>query len=176
MKMLKLSLLLASLSLTAACGAGSPRYYMVAIDRSPAEALPATCYRGGTAPQATDKSTSVITAQQWVVWDGPDNTLYLGVGDMSVFDLGDAQNVRINGSAIAGKMPTFTETREQVTLGATVTTSVTVNLTDLSNTLKGTLTLDSKTACTNCGIPACNVALPITGHRFDANPEMNYVP
>ena len=170
-----IALAVASLA-TLPCGGGQPRYYRVSINRAPLENLPASCYAGGVVPTNTDKSTNVVDLQQWSVWDGTDGKLFLVVGDLSSFTLGNAERVRINGEAIEGGPTSFTEVREVVNPQRTTKTTATVSFTELSGTAKGTLTLNSETTCTNCGTPTCGVSLPFAGRKLEVNPLMVYTP
>ena len=163
-------------SFAMSCGNGQPRYYRIGINRTPLENLPASCYAGGIVPPTTDKSTNVVEVQQWSLWDGTDGKLELVIGDMSVFSLGNAERVRVNGDAIEGGPTTFSEIREQVNPQRTVKTITTVVFTDLGPTARGTLTLDSNTTCTNCGTPACKVDMAVTGRLVDSTPTMIYTP
>ncbi len=188
MRTLKWLLAVAVLPVLSACGGGSPRHYYITVNRGALEALPATCYSSGTAPTNTDRSSNMFEFQQWSVWDGTEGKLYLVVGSMSVFDLGDAPNVSITGDAIEGGPLVFTTTRETNTTtgGANPTTvnrklTTTVTFTELGGSAKGTLTLSSQTTCTGavCPTPAtpnCNIDLPFVGRKIEGSNEIVYVP
>jgi len=168
---------LVALSLAAfSCGGGQPRYYRVAINRSALENLPASCYAGGVVPSTTDKSTNVVEVQQWSIWDGTDGKLYLVIGDLSGFTLGNAERVRISGEAIEGGPTSFTAVREQVSSQRTLKTTATISFTELGGTAKGILSLNSEMTCTNCGTPTCGVTLPFSGRKLEADPLMVYTP
>jgi len=168
--------LLASLAVFSACGS-SPRYFQVAIDRSSLDSLPGSCYIGGNAPTITDKSTNVMIGQQWTLYDGEQGKSYLAIGDLSNFHLGDASAVSVRGNVIQGGPTSFTTTRTRVDPTRTITTTATVTFTQLDTTAKGTIKLDSSTACTGmCNAPNCSGELPFLGHQLQVNPEMNYSP
>lgn len=167
---------LAGVAVFSGCG-NSPRYFQVAIDRSSLDALPGSCYQGGNAPTITDKSTNVMMGQQWVIYDGEQGKAYLGVGDLSTFRLGDAPAVSVRGNVIQGGPTSYASTRTRVDPTRTITTTATITFTQLDTTAKGTIKLESSTACTGtCNQPSCSAELPFLGHQLQVNPEMNYSP
>ncbi|HYO55700.1 hypothetical protein [Archangium sp.] len=152
------------------CGE-QPRYYRVAIDRSPLNNLPTSCYRPGTVP-TDDKTNNVVDVGQWIIWDGVEGRQYLQVGDID-YELGDAQVRIVQGDAIVsteGDKPTFVVERTQTNPNRTSRATYTFN--KLGNTLEGTLVLSH--ACsggTGCD-PNCEASLGFVGRRLDVEPTL----
>jgi hypothetical protein len=149
------------------CGL-QPQHYRVAIDESPLQELPSTCYRTGEVP--ADRTNNVVDVQQWSVWEGVEDRKYLQVGNLN-YRLGDAYNISINGDAVISQekadKPTFVAERVDVELDRTITTRATYTLDSQGETLEGTLALSSSCEGANCDRPACEATVPFVGRRLD---------
>jgi hypothetical protein len=164
------------------CEGSQPSLYRVAVDPV-AQSVPATCYRTGQAPANPDKTTNIVDQQQWVVWEGVDDTAYLEAGAIN-YILGQAQRVTINsnggaiqGTKVDGKY-TFVSERTQTDSPTEVyTTSATYTIDKLGETLEGTLALHSHCTGADCGgIPTCDVSVGFVGRKIDADQIRLYNP
>jgi hypothetical protein len=155
------------------CENSQPTIYRVAVEPV-AQHVPTTCYRANQAPTNPDATTNIVDQQQWVVWNGVDDTVYLEPGTIN-YTLGQAQRVVINGDAIQGTKAdgkyTFTAERTQTDSATEVyTTSATYTIDKLGDTLEGTLALHSECTGADCAnIPTCDVALKFAGRKIDAD-------
>jgi hypothetical protein len=151
------------------CG-GQPSYYRVAIDRSPLENLPDSCYSSGSAPAPTDRTTNAVDVGQWIIWDGVEDRKYLQVGNIT-YGLGSSQ-VQINaGDAYVStgdaKKTTFVIERTQT--GPNRTMKATYTFDKLGETAEGTLELSHTCSGTGC-TPDCAATLRFVGRRLDVDP------
>jgi hypothetical protein len=155
------------------CFDSQPSLYRVAIDPV-AQQVPTTCYRANQAPTAPDTTTNIVDQQQWVFWEGVDDTAYLETGPIN-YTLGQAQRVVINGDAVQGTKTdgkyTFTTERTQTDSPTEVyTTSATYTIDTLGDTLEGTLALHSHCTGADCaGIPTCDVSVKFVGRKIDTD-------
>lgn len=155
------------------CGGPQPSIYRVAVERLTVQNVPSTCYRSGQAPTAPfpDVSTNLVDEQQWVIWEGVEDTSYLETGGVD-YGLGQAQDVSIGGDAIQGGKEddnwVFTSTRTLTESATEVyTTSATYTIESLGETLEGSLALNSACAGADCGgTPSCNVTLRFVGRKI----------
>src|SRR5258708_6665633 len=81
----------------AACNAGQPRIYRVALDDSSTKSIQQTeCWKGGKVPTTSSSDTNLLIEEQWVVWDGadPDGSpkQFLDLGPQS-YKLGDSPQI-----------------------------------------------------------------------------------
>ncbi len=155
------------------CEGSQPSLYRVAVDPV-SQNVPATCYRTGQAPTNPDKTTNIVDQQQWVFWEGVEDTAYLEPGAIN-YTVGQAQRVTIAGDAIRGTKAdgkyTFVSERTQTDAPTEVyTTSATYTIDKLGGTLEGTLALHSHCTGTDCGgIPSCDVSVKFVGRKIDAD-------
>lgn len=157
------------------CGNSQPSIYRVAVQPV---VVPTTCYR--TAPTGTpDTTTNIVDEKQWVIWEGVDNKFYLEPGTIN-YPLGESQRVNIGGDAIEGgkqdKQYVFTTVRTQnVSANEVYTTSATYTFDELGKTLKGTLSLHSNCAGSNCnGTPTCDVTTNFSGRQISGDRDIQY--
>jgi hypothetical protein len=147
------------------CGE-QPKYYRVAIDRSPLDTVPDACYTSGAAP--SDRTTNVVDVGQWIIWDGVEDRKYLQVGNIN-YQLGSSQ-VLIQGDAIVStgddKKPTFTVERTQNNPNRT--SRATYTFEELGDTVEGTLALSFSCNGTGC-TPGCDATLSFSGRRLDVD-------
>jgi hypothetical protein len=162
------------------CDGFQPSIYRVAVDRLTAEAIPTTCYRSGQAPTfIADKSTNIVDQQQWVFWEGIDDTAYLETGTIN-YAMGQAQRVTIAGDAIQGTKTdgkyTFASERTQTDSTTEIyTTSASYTIDKLGDTVEGSLALHSHCTGSDCaGIPSCDASLKFVGRKIDADPLSIY--
>jgi hypothetical protein len=160
------------------CENSQPTLYRVAVDPV-AQQVPSTCYRANQAPTTPDTTTNIVDQQQWVFWEGVDDTAYLETGAIN-YTLGQAQRVVINGDAIQGTKVedkyTFTTERTQTDSPTEVyTTSATYTIDTLGDTLEGTLALHSHCTGADCAnIPTCDVSVKFVGRKIDTDPISLY--
>jgi hypothetical protein len=154
------------------CGGAQPSIYRVAIDRLTAANVPAACYRTGQAPTTIpDKTTNMVDEEQWVYWDGLEDQAYLDIGTIN-YGLGQAQRVDIDGDSIQGAKEEdqyiFKAERVETESATEIyTTSATYTITELGETLEGTLALRSACAGADCaGTPTCEVSLNFVGRKI----------
>ena len=155
------------------CGE-QPRYYRVAIDASPLDNLPSTCYRSGTPP--TEKTTNVVDVGQWVIWDGTNDQKYLQVGDID-YALGDARVRITTGDAIvstAGEKGKTTFATERTQADPTRSSKATYVFDKLGGTVEGTLSLSYSCSGSGCD-PNCDASLHFVGRQLDVNPTLQVV-
>ncbi|WP_257457477.1 hypothetical protein [Archangium lipolyticum] len=150
------------------CGE-QPKYYRVAIDRSPLDEVSGACYSSGEGP--SDRTTNVVDVGQWIIWDGVDDRKYLQVGNIN-YQLGSSQ-VLIQGDALVStgdaKKPTFTAERTQA--NPSRTSRATYTFDKLGETVEGTLALSF--SCTGPGCtPGCDATLRFEGRRLDVDPTL----
>lgn len=152
------------------CEGSQPAIYRVAVEPV-SQHVPTTCYRANQAPAAPDTTTNIVDQQEWVVWEGLDDTVYLEPGAIN-YILGQAQRVVINGDAIQGTKAdgkyTFTTERTQTDSATEVyTTSATYTIDKLGDTLEGTLALHSHCTGADCNnIPTCDVSVKFAGRKI----------
>jgi hypothetical protein len=157
------------------CGGNQPSIYRVAVQRLTAENTPSSCYRTGQAPTTIpDKATNLVDQQQWVVWEGVEDAMYLEPGALN-YAMGQAERVVISADAIQGaktdKTYTFASERTQTDSATEVyTTSATYSIDKLGSTLEGSLTLHSQCAGADCAAsPTCDITLTYSGIKIDAD-------
>lgn len=148
-----------------ACGEDG-KYYRLAIDATPLNSLPASCFADGQVPDPGQSTENLYRQGTVLAWDGADGAQYLDIGDFGSFDMGDAPTVRIVG-LIKGSKNTFTAARIDENGTEVRRQDLTFNFTDMGATAKGTITAKSTVTCTGCGIPSCEASLPFQGRRFD---------
>lgn len=155
------------------CENSQPTLYRVAVEPV-AQHVPTTCYRANQAPTNTDTATNIVDQQQWVVWQGVDDTVYLEPGVIN-YTLGQAQRVVITGDAIQGTQAdgkyTFTTERTQADSETEVyTTSATYTIDKLGDTLEGILALHSHCTGDDCAnIPTCDASVTFAGRKIDTD-------
>lgn len=157
------------------CGGNQPSIYRVAVQRLTTENIPSTCYRTGQAPTTIpDKSTNLVDQQQWVVWEGVEDAVYLEPGALN-YTMGQAERVVISADAIQGAKAdgkyTF-ETVRTLTDSATEvnTTSAIFTVDKLGGTIEGSLALRSQCAGADCNSsPTCDITLTYSGIKIDAD-------
>ncbi len=160
------------------CEGSQPSIYRVAVDPV-SQNIPTTCYRSGQAPANPDKTTNIVDQQQWVLWEGLDDIVYLEPGTIN-YTMGQAQRIVINGDAIQGSKAdgkyTFLSERTQTDSATEVyTTSATYTIDKLGETLEGALALHSACGGTDCaGIPTCDVSVKFVGRKIDADQIVPY--
>ena len=80
MRSLKWAVAVVAASSLLGCGGDQPSIYRVAIQRLTAENTPSSCYRTGQAPTViADKATNLVDQQQWVIWNGVEDAIYLAI-------------------------------------------------------------------------------------------------
>jgi hypothetical protein len=162
------------------CFNSQPSLYRVAVEPV-AQKVSSSCYRANQAPTNPDTTTNVVDGQQWVFWEGVDDTAYLETGPIN-YTLGQAQRIVITGDAIQGTKAdgkyTFATERTQTDSTTEVyTTSATYTIDKLGDTLEGTLALHSQCAGTDCaGIPTCDVSVKFVGRKIDTDQISTYEP
>lgn len=175
MRSLKWAVAVVAASSLLGCGGDQPAIYRVAIQRLTAENTPSSCYRTGQAPTViADKSTNLVDQQQWVVWTGVEDAMYLEPGALN-YSMGQAERVVISSDAIQGAKAdgktTFVTERTQTDSATEVyTTTATYNIDKLGRTIEGALTLHSQCAGADCGgTPTCDITLTFAGIKIDAD-------
>lgn len=157
------------------CGGNQPSIYRVAVQRLTAENIPSTCYQTGQAPTTIpDKSTHLVDQQQWVVWEGVEDAVYLEPGALN-YTMGQAERVVISADAIQGSKAdgkyTFETTRTLIDSATeTNTTSAIFTIDKLGGTIEGSLALHSQCAGSGCSnSPTCDITLTYSGIKIDAD-------
>jgi len=175
MRSLKWAVAVVAVSGLLGCGNSQPSIYRVAVQRLTAENTPSSCYRTGQAPTTIpDKSTNLVDQQQWVVWEGLEEAVYLEPGTLN-YAMGQAERVAISADAIQGAKAdgtyTFTSERTQTDSATEVyTTSATYTVDKLGSTLEGSLALHSHCTGADCaGAPTCDITLTFSGIKIDAD-------
>lgn len=180
MRSIKWAVAVVAASSLLGCEGSQPSIYRVAVDPV-SQNIPTTCYRAGQAPANPDKTTNIVDQQQWVVWEGLDDTSYLEPGAIS-YNMGQARRVAINADALQGSKAdgkyTFVSERTQTDSTTEIyTTSATYTIDKLGQTLEGTLALHSHCTGTDCGdIPTCDVSVKFVGRRIDTDRITIYSP
>ncbi|HEY0882258.1 MAG TPA: hypothetical protein VGD87_12035 [Archangium sp.] len=179
---------LGALSLLAlsACNTGQPRIYRVAIDATPVRTIAVpSCFRNNNLPagRGNISETSYRSEDEWVIWNGIDQTEYLDMGTQT-FNLGDAPTIRIN-DLIEGTEKNFAAQRsEQKPIQDFYTearqTQIAVKFNDYSFAPTGTIALTSQYACINGRNPcptgdasptdaaSCSSTINFVARRIDA--------
>jgi hypothetical protein len=162
------------------CGDSQPSLYRVAVERLSGQNVPGNCYSTGQAPNPVpDTATNLVNQEQWVIWQGIDETMYLEPGDTS-YSFGSAAPVVIGADAIQGskKDDAYEFSTERVrteSQNEVITTSATYAIDDLSDTLQGTLRLSSRCTGSECGnTPSCEVTLGFAGRKIDADRNVDF--
>lgn len=160
------------------CNNSQPSIYRVAV--APAT-VPTTCFK--TAPTGTpDTTTNLVDEKQWVVWEGVDDKFYLEPGTIN-YTMGEAQRVNIATDAIEGgkndnKQWVFTTVHTQNASATEVySTSATYTFDELGKTLKGTLTLHSACAGSNCSTTTqttCDISLTFSGVEISGDHNIQF--
>ena len=157
------------------CGEG-PLIYKVAIDLTPLQDLPGTCYAGGQIPVMPAGTRNQYKEQQWALWEeGPDEQ-YLQIETMATIPLGDAERIQLVGDTIRGREGDFrTDTTLIVSNGTrTLANSLAVTFTETTNKTRGVVWL--KSTCNNCVVKSCEASFRFYGRRIDGYPEVIYTP
>ncbi|KFE71038.1 hypothetical protein [Hyalangium minutum] len=163
------------------CGGNQPSIYRVAVQRVTAENTPAGCYVPGQAPTTiNDKSTNLVDRQQWVLWEGIEDAVYLEPGNIN-YNIGQAENVAISADTIQGTKAdgkhTFTSERTRSAPNEVYTTSATYTIDKLGSTIEGALLLRSVCTGANCDFTtACEVTLTYSGIKIDADQFSVFTP
>ncbi|MBM4378280.1 MAG: hypothetical protein FJ086_03115 [Deltaproteobacteria bacterium] len=167
---------LASLPLIAGCGGSQARVYRIALDPSPLNNLPTTCYRNNATQYEKTTLSNYKVQFDISVLDSVDGKSILDMGKQT-FYLGQAAPVVLEGP-IEGSANIYTASVKKETLAApndpftdVQTTVVTVSFTELGAVARGTLALRSEYSCTNCTnnnnkVAKCEVSLPFTGRQL----------
>lgn len=156
------------------CGGNQPSIYRVAVQRLSAENTPSTCYRATQAPTTIpDKATNLVDQQQWVVWEGVEDAVYLEPGSLN-YAMGQAERVVISADAIQGAKAdgkyTFVTERTLTDTDEINTTTATFTIDKLGATIEGSLALHSQCTGTNCNSsPTCDITLTYSGIKIDAD-------
>ena len=170
-------LALAALPLLAGCGPSQARVYRLAVDPAVLMNLPTTCYRNNATQYDKTTWTNYKLQYDVAIWDGVDGKSYLDMGDQT-FRLGQALPITV-AAPIEGSANVYTASVKKETLAAPndpftdiATQTVTVAFTELGGTARGTITLRSEYACTNCSnnnnqVAKCEAALSFSGRRID---------
>lgn len=168
------------------CLQGQPRIYRVAIDETPVRTIAVpSCFRNNNLPAGRGNITeqNYRSEDEWVVWNGVDQTEYLDLGTKS-WNLGDSPTIRVS-DLIEGTDKTFSALRnEQKPIADQYTearqTQVSVKFTDYSAVPVGTISLNSQYACikgrNDCPVgdlspqdaASCTSSLNFTARRIDA--------
>lgn len=184
----------------AACNAGQPRIYRVALDLGPTKSVQeATCFKNQMVPSSQISETNLFVEEQWVIWDGatadgaPKQFLDFGhqtfkLGDAPEADFDDliagnpsnpgvftGQRVRSNLVSIPGT-GSFVQVRQTI---------ITASFADLGAAPVGTLKIDAKYACQSQGAQcpmedlvadprSCAVAVNFSARRIDVSRIAGY--
>ena len=174
-----------SLLSLAGCLQGQPRLYRVAVDATPVRTIAVpSCFRNNNLPAGRGNITeqNYRSEDEWVVWNGVDQTEYLDLGTKS-WNLGDSPTIRVS-DLIEGTDKTFSALRnEQKPIADQYTearqTQVSVKFTDYSAVPVGTISLNSQYACikgrNDCPVgdlspqyaASCSSSLNFTARRID---------
>lgn len=169
-------LLLALAVTLAACNAGQPRTYRVAIDTAPLNVTDATCFKNGSVPSYPETTSNLFAEQQWVVWDGVlgDGTQvqYLDFGSQS-YKLGNSPAVAFDElvRSFSQTNPGVFQGQRQVskvtpnnggTYVQTATGVITVNFSDLGTSPSGSIVVESRYQCTPVAPGVCPLELDVT--------------
>jgi hypothetical protein len=163
------------------CMNSDPELYRVAL-AAPPSTLAATCYRNNTVPTTIpDQQTNTVSEEDWVLWDGVDDTKYLDVGDGRVSaDMADAADVNIGVDAIEGKSAdgklVFVVERTVRDTNSTVVTAATYTFDEVGQTAEGTVSFRSATTCTSttgCTPISCEFSRRFVGRRVDGDRFIN---
>lgn len=171
-----LAIILALLGLSACGGDNQPHIYRIAINKTPLQALPQTCFNRSppNVTPDTDLATSFFAEQQWTIWKGDADKRYLALGDMSEFKLGDADRVQLSGDIIEEGPQGFSTQRTLVDSNGSRTRvyTATAVFAKEGDVAQGTLFL--KSTCNICTVVSCEVTLDFNGRRLEAYPEVTY--
>ncbi len=154
----------------AACNAGQPRIYRVALDVAPSKNIQdSMCFKNQQVPSGGESTSNLLVEQQWVVWDGQNadgtEAQFLDMGRQQ-FKLGNSPEVDFDelikstpGQA-AGIFVGQRVTSDIVSLGnGSVVTArtgiITVSFQDLGASPVGTMSVDSRYACQAQGGASC---------------------
>jgi hypothetical protein len=175
MRSIKWAVAVVAASSLMGCGNSQPSIYRVAVQRLTQESFSSSCYASGQAPTTiTDKSTNLVDQQQWVVWEGVEDAVYLEPGALN-YSMGQAESVRLSADAIQGTKAdgkyTFSSDRTQIDSSTeTHTTSASWTIDKLGSTIEGSLLLRSQCAGTGCNFTTpCEVTLTYSGIKIDAD-------
>lgn len=158
------------------CLNSDPELYRVALSAEPATQA-ASCYRNNTVPTNVDApATNSVDEEDWVLWDGVDDTKYLDVGDgrVSSDNLGNAPNVSIQADAIEGREVdgklVFSVERTERDSDETVVTAATYTFDEVGQTVEGTVTFRSSCTGTGCSDQiSCEYSRRFVGRRVDGD-------
>lgn len=168
------------------CNQGQPRIYRVAVDATPVRTIAVpSCFRNNNLPAGRGNITeqNYRSEDEWVIWNGVDQTEYLDLGTQS-FNLGDSPTIRV-ADLIEGTEKTFSALRnEQKPIADSYTearqTQISVKFNDYSFAPTGTIALNSQYACINGRDPcptgnaspqdaaSCSSSLNFVARRIDA--------
>lgn len=161
-----------------------PLTYRIAIDASPLNSLPPSCYRNNYLNQDRTTTNNLREERQWVVWNGVENKQYLDIGSMAV-TLGHADPIDV-GDLIEGSDKVFSgqvvtqHLPEANGYTNTKTTTLTVTFDDMGATAKGSIDATSLYTCTNCqnndNKVSCQAKFNFTGRRVDTAATTYYDP
>lgn len=137
------------------CNQGQPRIYRVAFDLTPVLTIAVpSCFRNNNLPAGRANTTeqNYRTENEWVIWNGTDQTEYLDLGPQQ-FILGDAPTITIS-EVIEGIEKTFSAQRTvQKPIADQYTearqTKISVKFNDYSFAPAGTIALEAQFACIN---------------------------
>lgn len=160
--------LFALVAVLAGCGGGEVRSFLVAVDPSPLNSLPATCFRGGTVPVPRVEERNLYRDLRWLLWEGREGRDFLEVdGQGGVWPLGDAPSVVLDG-AIAGDGELFSAERELLDGAGTsvARTSARIAFEDTGTLAFGTVGLKSTCAsCAGGSALTCETQLPFVARE-----------
>jgi hypothetical protein len=164
------------------CGDDQSSFYRVAIESLSSQSLASTCFREGQAPAPnSDKTTNVFDLVHWTIWDGGNDQLYLTAGPIH-YTLGQAKPIELEAGVISGINHDgeyiFAVERVRAEIFTEITTaSAGYIMTELGETLQGSLSLRSKCVGVDCGdTPNCSTALRFFGRRIDTEHRSTYTP
>lgn len=170
-----LILLCAPLALSLACiNGGQPATYKIALDQSPLETLPGSCYTSGMAPTNPPEVTGLFADREWTFWEGSDGKIYLDMGTLNVGPLGSAGNISFTGMVQGGPREWIVERKATFNTTELETRSFTFTFTDLGFTAEGSLLVKYLYECTGCGRPSCEATLPFNGRKIEAQATTIY--
>jgi hypothetical protein len=167
------------------CNFGQPRIYRVAIDETPMRTIAVpSCFRNNNLPadRGNISETNYRKENEWVIWNGIDQTEYLDIGEQN-YKLGDAPIIEVR-DLIEGSERSFSALRnEQKPIEDFYTearqTRIDVKFDDYSFAPKGSITLTSQYACAkirnDCPVTnappdaaSCSAVLNFVARRIEA--------
>lgn len=156
------------LLLLAACGDGPLRHYLIAVDASPLQSLPDTCYAAPASRRIERRN--LLETLRWTLFEGANDRAYLELtSPAGGWPLGDAPVFDLSGT-VAGHSDTFEAERAELDgAGNTLTSrSVRVRFLDADSLPWGTLEIGSSCSpCEDGQARSCSATLSFSG-REDA--------